>query len=87
MMEEVEKKKETPLCPKCKNSAMARVPREGLLENRVYAKAGLFPWECPLCRNRALVKNRGQRIRRKRKEGEPAENHLPRTDSRRSQQG
>ncbi len=60
---------EAPLCPKCVDSPMRRLPREGLLENRVYAKAGLYPWECPLCRNRVLLRNRGVRIRKKSKAG------------------
>jgi hypothetical protein len=67
-MGEGQKKKDVPLCPKCKNSVMDRVARDGLLESRVYSKAGLYPWECPLCRNRTLVKNRGLRIRKNGKE-------------------
>jgi hypothetical protein len=59
---------ETPSCPNCKNSVMRRIAREGLLENRVYAKAGLYPWECPLCRDRVLLKNRGAKIRKKSQE-------------------
>ena len=68
MMGEGTGNQDAPVCPKCKKSVMERVAREGLLEKIVYAKAGLYPWECRLCRSRTLMRNRGERTRKKRKE-------------------
>jgi len=51
-------------CPNCTNVEMIRVPRRGFLQEHVYSRLGLYPWECPFCREVFLQKNRGRSYRR-----------------------
>ncbi len=51
-------------CPSCSNVEMTRVHRRGFLQERVYSKLGLYPWECPFCREVFLLKSRGHNYRR-----------------------
>lgn len=51
------------LCPKCRLDTMQRDHRNGFLERVVFPWFHLYPWECPHCRTRKLLKSRG--IRRK----------------------
>lgn len=51
-------------CPNCQNPDMTRVARRGFLQERVYAKLGLYPWECVFCREVFLLKSRGRRSRK-----------------------
>jgi hypothetical protein len=53
--------------PICKCSAeMRRMKREGFWEEKVFSRFGFFPWECPVCRVRRRIRDRGKRISRKR---------------------
>jgi hypothetical protein len=51
-------------CPNCATIELTRVQRRGFLQERVYSKLGLYPWECPLCREVFLVKSRGRGYRK-----------------------
>jgi hypothetical protein len=33
--------------------------RFGILQERVFPKFGFYPWECPQCRKKLLIKSRG----------------------------
>jgi hypothetical protein len=43
---------------------MARIQRRGFLQEQVYARMGLHPWECPLCREVFLLKSRDRKHRK-----------------------
>ena len=49
-----------PPCPHCKSPVTRRARRTGLLQNVVYPRLGLFPWECTACRRIFLVKQRAK---------------------------
>jgi DNA-directed RNA polymerase subunit RPC12/RpoP len=51
-------------CPNCSSVEMTRVQRRGFMQERVYPKLGLYPWECPFCREVHLLKSRGRGYRR-----------------------
>jgi DNA-directed RNA polymerase subunit RPC12/RpoP len=57
-------------CPNCANVEMTRIQRRGFLQERVYSRLGLYPWECPFCREVFLVKSRGRSYRRVNPDGE-----------------
>ena len=46
-------------CPCCGQLALVRMARLGLLQERVFPKFGYYPWECPQCRKKLLIKSRG----------------------------
>jgi hypothetical protein len=48
-------------CPECHRGELRRTGRKGFLEQNLYGRFGYYPWRCPVCRHRMLVKNRGQR--------------------------
>jgi hypothetical protein len=50
-------------CVRC-GSPLRRLARESFLQRKVYSMFGYYPWECPLCREPILFKQRGVRIRR-----------------------
>jgi len=49
-------------CPECGSEQLRRLARQGLLQRKVYPLFGLFPWECPICRQTRLFRVRGKRI-------------------------
>jgi hypothetical protein len=51
-------------CPNCDEIGLTRVTRHGFLQERVYPKFGMFPWECAQCRQVFLLKSRGRSYRR-----------------------
>jgi DNA-directed RNA polymerase subunit RPC12/RpoP len=57
-------------CEYCGN-ALRRLPRHGFMQKEVYSWFGYYPWECPLCREKTLV--RQQHRLKKRSEGEQHE--------------
>jgi len=48
-------------CEKCARGELRRTARKGFLEQHIYARFGYYPWKCPVCKCRKLLKNRGQR--------------------------
>ena len=48
-------------CPKCDRGELRRTARKGFLEQEICARVGYYPWKCPACKYRTLLKNRGQR--------------------------
>ena len=48
------------ICPDCQSVDVRRLDREGFLERLVLPRLGLFPWECPACRNRIYLARRGR---------------------------
>jgi ribosomal protein L37AE/L43A len=59
-------------CPKCEEVELTRVARKGFLQEHIYPKFGLYPWECGQCRQVFLLKARGKSYRRSRSK-EPVE--------------
>jgi len=49
--------------------------RVGFLQNRVYSIFGFYPWKCPECKTRYLLRARGSR-RKKTAIGSSAESDL-----------
>lgn len=54
------------MCPKCTAIALTRVARHGFLQEQVYPRFGLYPWECAQCREVFLLKSRGVSYRKAR---------------------
>lgn len=54
-------------CPKCGGTNMMRIQRRGFWQEFILPSLGLFPWECVNCRKSSLLRNRGTRIRVKKK--------------------
>ena len=52
------------ICPNCAEAELTRVARHGFLQERVYPKFGMFPWECGQCRQIFLLKSRGHSYRK-----------------------
>lgn len=52
---------------------MARQPRAGFWEERVFPFFGYYPWECAYCRIKKLMRDRGIRVRVKKRSTEGAE--------------
>lgn len=51
-------------CTSCHNDTkLSRTKRSGLLEEHIYSFFGYFPWICSGCKERILLKNRGDRRR------------------------
>jgi hypothetical protein len=51
-------------CPNCEEVELTRVARHGFLQERVYPKFGMYPWECAQCRQIFLLKGRGVSYRK-----------------------
>jgi hypothetical protein len=47
-------------CPKCSSFNVSRSERKRFMEKRFYAFFGYFPWKCLSCRERFLLKDRGE---------------------------
>jgi len=60
--ERMSKRKMT--CPSCAEVELTRVARHGFLQERVYPKFGMYPWECTQCRQIFLLKSRGYSYRK-----------------------
>ncbi len=45
-------------CSHCGNPHLRRVPRKGFLQDKVFPLFGYYPWECPLCRQKRLLRRR-----------------------------
>ncbi|MBB5344612.1 hypothetical protein [Tunturibacter empetritectus] len=50
-------------CTKCHYGKLSRTKRVGLLEGSVLPFFGYFPWTCSTCKQRVLLKDRGERRR------------------------
>jgi len=47
------------VCPKCsEKDILRRMPRVGILEEKVLTLMGYYPWECSGCRKRFMLKTR-----------------------------
>jgi hypothetical protein len=57
-------------CPNCEHVEMVRTHRRGFMQEHVYPRLGLYPWECPFCREVFLLKSRGRSYRRSRPDSE-----------------
>lgn len=51
-------------CPACGSRRLRRLPRSGFLQKRVYSFFGYYPWECPICRQVRMFRERGKRVRK-----------------------
>lgn len=51
-------------CPNCSEFELTRVARHGFMQERIYPKFGMFPWECGQCRQIFLLKSRGRSYRK-----------------------
>jgi hypothetical protein len=45
-------------CTKCGRGEVVRSHRKGFFERKVFGALGYFPWKCPMCRRRLLLKRR-----------------------------
>ncbi len=45
-------------CKHCGSQALRRMPRVGFLQNRLFPKLDLYPWECADCRKVGLQPSR-----------------------------
>jgi hypothetical protein len=58
-------------CVTCGNE-MRRLMRESFLQRKVYPFFGYYPWECPLCREPILYKQRSlHKVRSKPRDASP----------------
>ena len=48
------------LCSYCKRDGIRRTGRRGFAENFLYPLLGYFPWWCPKCKTRSLLRHRGE---------------------------
>jgi hypothetical protein len=49
-------------CTRCESGGrLSRTKRKGFLEEKLYSLLGYYPWICSSCKQRVLVKKRGQR--------------------------
>jgi len=62
-------------CRNCDCKQIFRMKRVGFLQNRVYSIFGFYPWKCPECKTRYLLRARGSR-RKKTAIGSSAESDL-----------
>jgi hypothetical protein len=46
-------------CRYCPCNKIQRMRREGFLQNKVYPLFGFYPWRCPECKTRYLLRSRG----------------------------
>ncbi len=60
-------------CPKCGSVSMARAARHGFWQQSFFPKFGFYPWECSSCRIVKLLRNRGVRVRKRRRTEEREE--------------
>jgi DNA-directed RNA polymerase subunit RPC12/RpoP len=51
-------------CPECHEISMHRVSRSGFLETKILSRFGYYPWECPNCEIKRLLRARGTRKHR-----------------------
>jgi hypothetical protein len=51
-------------CPNCDEMELTRIARSGFMQERIYPKLGMFPWECGQCRQVFLLKSRGRSYRK-----------------------
>jgi hypothetical protein len=49
------------LCTKCRYGNLSRTKRVGFLEEYICPYFGYFPWTCYCCKERMMVKSRGER--------------------------
>ena len=48
-------------CPRCKGKVFRRINRFGFLQRVVLPRLGVYPWECVMCRRKALFRDAGHR--------------------------
>ncbi len=51
-------------CRNCECKQIHRMKRSGFLQNRVYPLFGFYPWKCPECKTRYLLRARGSKHRK-----------------------
>ena len=49
------------VCSRCKNTAFRRLGRYGPVERYLLAWAGLYPWECVMCRRKTYLRDEGRK--------------------------
>ena len=50
-------------CTRCHHGKLSRTRRVGFLEDNLLPFFGYFPWLCSACKQRILLKDRGERRR------------------------
>ena len=53
-------------CKECGAGEIVRRKRQTFLERNVYPYFGYYPWICPTCKQKVLLKVRGERRKKKR---------------------
>jgi hypothetical protein len=53
------------VCPDCGGRNLRRLSRTGFLQERVFPLFGYYPWECGVCRQMTLLRNRGNNTRKR----------------------
>jgi len=48
-------------CSQCGCKGLIRLRRTGFLELRFFPIFGYYPWKCPKCRAKCLLRHRGKR--------------------------
>ncbi len=48
------------VCSHCKHASMRRSARHGFAERFLYSLAGYYPWRCTFCKQREMLRNRGE---------------------------
>lgn len=54
-------KRSARICKTCHSADIHRITRRGFFQRKVYALFGLYPWECPHCRQISMLRDRGFR--------------------------
>lgn len=51
-------------CTLCACKDMLRLRRTGFLETKLFPVFGFYPWKCPQCKAKQLLRSRGKRQRK-----------------------
>lgn len=51
-------------CTQCGSKGLMRLRRTGFLETKLLPLFGFYPWKCPECRSKLLLRHRGKRHRK-----------------------
>jgi hypothetical protein len=51
-------------CTNCDCRELLRLRRDGFLENRILPIFGFYPWHCPQCKAKQLLRYRGKKRRK-----------------------
>jgi len=51
-------------CTQCSCKSLFRLRRTGILETKFFPLFGFYPWRCPACKSKLLLRSRGKRHRK-----------------------